>query len=524
MVNYDSSNQDDFLLSGKVPENLDCEIIDNENANQEKNAKLKIFFSFDIVNSTKYKSLTNRWPIILKSVLELIQKKVNQSLDYSLLWRVIGDEIVFVKIINNIVDLKDTIREIFSITQEISASLKKGTFFEGIEDQEITKNEIYMLRVNNLLSIKSTAWLAAINTVIENPYDNIKLEYTNCHNGCEILEYMGRDMDTGFRLKEYTQDRRLAISFEIAYLLLKSEDSINLQIIDYRKLKGVWNENLYPIIWYYDYKTAKFYNQMKEDPDYIKKINDKKNKSRKLFHESFRYDEAINNELLENYFYKDKVSKYKLADRMYTNVKEALNKILNDRNLEEKIKYYISLLDDNSLLDDKFHQHDPIMKYPKGLVVHCSVICCDVINRRIFIAERNSKHEKNNEKWEFGSPEIKGSSRLVEEIKHYYHEKFGLDIELVLDDEREDKQPIPIAIYEVEKDKHNIEKGILMIGKIVNDVQKIDFRKDGRHKSIKFISEEEIDDYKKDEVIPDFHNTLKKVFNNFDKYFPERKT
>lgn len=75
MVNYDSSNQDDFLLSGKVPENLDCEIIDNENANQEKNAKLKIFFSFDIVNSTKYKSLTNRWPIILKSVLELIQKK-----------------------------------------------------------------------------------------------------------------------------------------------------------------------------------------------------------------------------------------------------------------------------------------------------------------------------------------------------------------------------------------------------------------------------------------------------------------
>ena len=134
MVNYDSSNQDDFLLSGKVPENLDCEIIDNENANQEKNAKLKIFFSFDIVNSTKYKSLTNRWPIILKSVLELIQKKVNQSLDYSLLWRVIGDEIVFVKIINNIVDLKDTIREIFSITQEISASLKKGTFFEGIED------------------------------------------------------------------------------------------------------------------------------------------------------------------------------------------------------------------------------------------------------------------------------------------------------------------------------------------------------------------------------------------------------
>lgn len=272
MVNYDSSNQDDFLLSGKVPENLDREIIDNKNANQEKNAKLKIFFSFDIVNSTKYKSLTNRWPIILKSVLELIQKKVNQSLDYSLLWRVIGDEIVFVKIINNIVDLKDTIREIFSITQEISASLKKGTFFEGIEDQEITKNEIYMLRVNNLLSIKSTAWLAAINTVIENPYDNIKLEYTNCHNGCEILEYMGRDMDTGFRLKEYTQDRRLAISFEIAYLLLKSKDSINLQIIDYRKLKGVWNENLYPIIWYYDYKTAKFYNQMKEDPDYIKKL------------------------------------------------------------------------------------------------------------------------------------------------------------------------------------------------------------------------------------------------------------
>lgn len=524
MVNNENIKEEDFLLDKKVPENLNEEIINKKN--QKQRVKLNIFFSFDIVNSTKYKSLTNRWPIILKSLLELIQKKVNKSeqkLESSLLWRIIGDEIVFVKTIYSTSDLVRSINEIFLITQEVSTSLKNGDFFESLETQEITKNEIDMLKVNNLLSIKSTAWLAAINTVIENPYDNISLKYTNGCNGNEILEYIGRDMDTGFRLKNYTQDRRLAISFEIAYLLSEENENENLQIIGYEKLKGVWNENLYPIIWYYNHSTAQFYKNLgtnlneKKSNNKKEKILKKRKEIIKEFKESFRYDEVINNKLLEKYFYRNEVSGYKLANRMYTDISEALNKILDDRNLKGKLNYY------KNILKDDFHEEDEIENYPKGLILHCTVVCCDVTNKKIFIIERSCEHTMNNGKWEFGSPEIKGSSRLIEDIKEYYYKKFNLKIELVLDENREDKQPIPISIYEVEKDNNNIEKGIIIVGRIISNIKDISLKRNGSHKSVRFISEKEINNYTKEEVIPDFHDTLKKVFNNFDKYFPKRR-
>ncbi len=34
---------------------------------QNQNAWLGLFFSFDIVNSTKYKTLTTQWPIVIKN-------------------------------------------------------------------------------------------------------------------------------------------------------------------------------------------------------------------------------------------------------------------------------------------------------------------------------------------------------------------------------------------------------------------------------------------------------------------------
>lgn len=64
----------------------------------------KLFFSFDIVNSTVYKANTVNWPIIIKGLLDYIRRCVQREADLqgASLWRVIGDEMVFVYQIINV--------------------------------------------------------------------------------------------------------------------------------------------------------------------------------------------------------------------------------------------------------------------------------------------------------------------------------------------------------------------------------------------------------------------------------------
>lgn len=86
-----------------------------------------------------------------------------------------------------------------------------------------------------------------INGKLVSPFDNITFDYS-----VDPREFLGKDIDAGFRLKEYPQDRRLCISIELAYFLVHGGKRNNLHIMNYTRLKGVWNRDLYPIIWYYN--------------------------------------------------------------------------------------------------------------------------------------------------------------------------------------------------------------------------------------------------------------------------------
>lgn len=64
-----------------------------------------------------------------------------------------------------------------------------------------------------------------------------------------VFEFLGNDIDIGFRIKENTQKRRFIISYELAYILSKNIDYLmNIHIITYKCLKGVWQNRLYSII------------------------------------------------------------------------------------------------------------------------------------------------------------------------------------------------------------------------------------------------------------------------------------
>lgn len=99
----------------------------------------KLFFSFDIVNSTVYKANTVNWPIIIKGLLDYIRRCVQREADLqgASLWRVIGDEMVFVYQIIDKRELYPAVDAIFRITQRVSLSIRTGKFFNTFAHNDV---------------------------------------------------------------------------------------------------------------------------------------------------------------------------------------------------------------------------------------------------------------------------------------------------------------------------------------------------------------------------------------------------
>ncbi|AFM24068.1 hypothetical protein [Desulfomonile tiedjei] len=65
-------------------------------------------------------------------------------------------------------------------------------------------------------------------------------------------DYLGPEIDTGFRVGKHTYPGIMVISLELAHMLGKTDKDLQQVrgvIVGWEKLKGVWNNKPYPIIW-----------------------------------------------------------------------------------------------------------------------------------------------------------------------------------------------------------------------------------------------------------------------------------
>lgn len=215
----------------------------NKNTQNEKKGSrsVELFFSFDIVNSSLYKD-TNYlgWQSVLTTLLTDIQKEVTKEIQAQL-WRVLGDEIIFFVTIKNIEEIYSTIEAIYGILVMTNVKLKNEKFFENIDDG-FSYKEVEWMKKSNILAVQSAAWLAIVfngDNSEFSPYDNIFKKY-RINESQQINEFLGQDIDTGFRIKKETQDRRLVVSVELAKILSdKTEYLTRLHIVTYKSLKGV---------------------------------------------------------------------------------------------------------------------------------------------------------------------------------------------------------------------------------------------------------------------------------------------
>ena len=463
-----------------------------------------LFFSFDIVNSTAYKTINYfGWAQVINLLFKELRNEVENQLFGSEMWRVLGDEAIFIIKVRSENELCEYINRIFKIMVVTIHKLKTGEFFKFDNDQ------FHAMKLQNILSLKTAAWIAAVTDVgnisyrdtLQDNADNIFERY-HSKEGHEIFEFLGNDIDTGFRISRQTQEGRMVLSYELAYLISRQTESLScLHIITYRKLKGVWKDKLYPIIWYHDPKAY---------PDlYGKEIELK---------ESFVFDACDESDLIKEYYDNreaDKKEKVIRDDEMYTNPLYAVNKILQDRMLTEKIERLQQLI--------KTATHDQTKYINTELMqIHCVAVCFKEFEDgiRILIAKRSDSREKSQGAWEFGCAKAVIDMSIAQKLKEEYKQDFQIDIEPVVDGSREMREPIPIALYQVihnpqlnEPEKKD--KGIITLARITTDFVPENFKPTKKHERIRWITESDLQNIEKDfeKRVPDFEQTLNEAFS-----------
>lgn len=418
------------------------------------------------------------------------------------MWRILGDEQIFIYKVTSMELLKEYVDKIFRILISIISELKTGKFFD-------TEDNSQLMKLQNILSIKATAWIAIVNDIgninedlIEvNEGENIFEKYKS-QAGYEIYEFLGNDIDTGFRISKKTQDGRLVLSYELAYLISQTTElSSYLHIITYTKLKGIWKGKLYPIVWYHNPKAyMDIYKQELK------------------FEDSFTFDACDENTLVKEYFDNrndEKRSQVIWDTRMYTDAYYALQKILHDRNLTKKLERLEKIIKETSYLKKRYIDTELMQ-------IHCVAVCYKIENEkiRILVAQRRPDREQFSNKWEFGCAKAVINKSITERIKEEYKNDFGIDIDPILDKDREMKEPIPIALYHVEKEDEKEDKGIITIAKIKNDFEVDMFKESDKHSQLNWIEEEKVDqlDEKYNNAVPDFKATIKKAIEYIKEY------
>ncbi|MFR5264506.1 hypothetical protein [Clostridium sp.] len=454
----------------KLFENLKSN--NNKSNNENIKDKLVLFVSFDLVDFTKFKMYNSSiWLKVIYDITNTIQKKVTQIDFHFQLWRSIGDEVVFAIEISQRKVLEDLVQKIFCLLNEINKNIKNCTIFSNMTEDE--KRNIVQ---QNILSVKATAWIARVSNISlgnnQNEKDgqlmyNIQYDINLLNDNYKMIEFQGIDIDSGFRVaKNCTKSNRLALSIELAYILSLNkciENKINL--IKFISLKGVWDGKLYPVLWYHD--------------QYIVGLELEK---------SFSYDEEIDDVDFKSLIEMNK--KYKEI-----RINDFLNKIINDRCLNEKINFIIELLKDNN----EFGSKKPIKVFGNSNIeIHCVAVCINSEGKFLMGKRRISSDDKFSNQWDFGCSRMTHNFTFKETLIQDYKKTFNVDIEVLE----------PFADYNFDKNGVKV-PGIRYKAKI-KECSNI-YNSSEKYSQIAFISLEDFEKMNKTDFID--YDDFKRIMN-----------
>ncbi len=147
-------------------------------------------------------------------------------------WKFLGDEMIYAIDLCDIKADQDIVHKlVVEFTKALREIDKAGV---AAESESVPPKALRM---------KGTAWTAGF------PIRNRQITVPGKK---EESDFLGPDMDIGFRLREYSYPGILCMSLDLAYILAHVDTAHTAMcgsILDWERLKGVWNNIPYPIIW-----------------------------------------------------------------------------------------------------------------------------------------------------------------------------------------------------------------------------------------------------------------------------------
>jgi len=405
------------MLRNKIASNSIKNIPDKEIANSERGVFL--FVSLDLENGTQFKtSNASNWSKIYLDFFEeskkcfdpsvYIEERSDDSESINMtFWKINGDEILFFSQVLSMEGLEAFPAKVYRL-----------------------KNNLYKImceRYNEAkeLNIRATIFMAEAGTKgIGNDTKNMIYIDRNTNS---MIDFLGPDIDAGFRLSKHSKQRLITVDAKTAYLIYKKCKRYavpNLKIVKLEKLEGVWKGRLYPIIWYHE--TEKIEDMFPYDDD------ERKNK--------FRPIKDIER-LIEEVGYKEEY------DRLENLIERA------------KRSKYLKFMED----------------LPLVMQVHISAIIYKIEydTLKIFMGKRSDEKDLLAGYWEFGCVKCYPNKNIRRGAERRYGEIFEKEIDIIVEEECNDiyDENCTIKImgnYEVVREKR-FSKGLFCVAKWCND-------------------------------------------------------
>ena len=194
---------------------------------EEKKAKLLSVVEFGEFHWAKIleKHFQDFHTCFLKNIQDRKELEIHTKELPKALWKCLGDEMIYSFEIQSTNQVHWLVTEFLHTIRQID---KEGVEVEG-------RSRPRFLRV------KGTAWTAGF------PIRNRVVKLPNEDN-----DFLGPDIDIGFRLTNFSYPGILCVSMDLAYILgHASADHSHLtgEILKWKPLKGAWGNVPYPIIW-----------------------------------------------------------------------------------------------------------------------------------------------------------------------------------------------------------------------------------------------------------------------------------
>lgn len=226
--------------------------------------QFKIFFSVDIIGSSlhKYVKPSNNyiWYTQFKEFFSFFT--TNFMKDETKVWKFLGDEIIFM---SNLTEYNDIINHVQNFQRALVTFNTENT-------DDLRK-----------MKCRGTIWIANF------PVYNVEIRPIPKFSP----DYIGPSIDAGFRLSKFSTERNLVLSVDAMYMLHQAlenttghGDSSKPKFITHYHgavyLKGVYNNELYPVFWIDNYPSRNRYaiieelnkNKKRESLEIIKDCRD----------------------------------------------------------------------------------------------------------------------------------------------------------------------------------------------------------------------------------------------------------